>query len=63
MAHFIQTHRGGKPLLYESYKYLKTNNNVEGWHLQLVRKSHPNIFEIINVIQKEQPVRDETWPS
>ena len=34
-----------------------TNNHVEGWHSQLkkiVGKSHPNTFEIINVMRKEQ---------
>ena len=35
----------------------RTNNHVEGWHSwlkKIVRESHPNIFEIINVMCKEQ---------
>ena len=34
-----------------------TNNNVEGWNSKfskLVRKHHPNIFEFVDAIRKEQ---------
>ena len=35
----------------------RTNNCVEGWHTRLkkvVGKAHPNLFEIIEVMKKEQ---------
>ena len=35
----------------------RTNNNVEGWNSKfskLVRKHHPNIFEFVDAIRKEQ---------
>ena len=40
-----------------------TNNHVEGWHNRLkkmVRKAHPNLFEFIEVIQKEQAAAEVT---
>ena len=36
---------------------MRTNNMVEGWHSKLnkrLRKSHPNIYELINYLKKEQ---------
>ena len=42
--------------VYENNSY-RTNNHVEGWHDRLKRvvgKSHPNIYEFIEVIQREQ---------
>ena len=35
----------------------RTNNHLEGWHNRLRRvvgKSHPNIFECVEVFQREQ---------
>ena len=35
----------------------RTNNHVEGWHARLkkvVGKAHPNVFEITEVMKKEQ---------
>ena len=35
----------------------RTNNHVEGWHTRLkkvVGKPHPNVFELIEVIKKEE---------
>ena len=35
----------------------RTNNHVEGWHTRLkkvVGKAHPNLYEIIEVMKKEQ---------
>ncbi len=35
----------------------RTNNHVEGWHSRLkkiVGKAHPNIYELVEVIQKEE---------
>jgi len=34
----------------------RTNNHLEGWHnlKQLVGKKRPNIYEFVEVIQKEQ---------
>ena len=35
----------------------RTNNNVEGWNSKfskLVRKHHPNMFEFVDTIRKEQ---------
>ena len=42
---------------YYDYDGPRTNNHVEGWHSRLkwiVGKPHPNIFEIVDVIRKEQ---------
>ena len=42
--------------MYENNTY-RTNNHVEGWHNRLKRvvgKPHPNIYEFIQVIQREQ---------
>ena len=36
---------------------LSTNNHLEGWHnclRRVVGKSHPNIFECVEVFQREQ---------
>ena len=33
---------------------MRTNNMVEGWHSKRLRKSHPNIYELINYLKKEQ---------
>ncbi len=35
----------------------RTNNHLEGWHNRLKRvvgKAHPNMFEFVEVVQKEQ---------
>jgi len=40
---------------YYDYHGPRTNNHVEGWHSQLkkiVGKSHPNIFEIVDVMRR-----------
>ena len=37
--------------------FLRTNNHLEGWHnhlKQLDGKAHPNVYEFVEVIQKEQ---------
>ena len=42
---------------YYDYHGPRTNNHVEGWHSRLkkiVGKSQPNIFEIVDVMRKEQ---------
>ncbi|XP_063442112.1 uncharacterized protein LOC134722421 [Mytilus trossulus] len=39
----------------------RTNNHLEGWHNKLkkrVKTAHPNIFEIINVLKKEQAANE-----
>ncbi|XP_064596789.1 uncharacterized protein LOC135463460 [Liolophura sinensis] len=39
----------------------RTNNNVEGWHHRMnsvAGKSHPNLFEFIRIIQREQTLTD-----
>ena len=36
---------------------IRTNNHVEGWHSRLkkvVGKAHPNVFEIVESLKKEQ---------
>ena len=41
----------------------RTNNKVEGWHSRLNRyakKSHPNIFELITELKKEQATTELT---
>ena len=41
----------------------RTNNKVEGWHSRLnryVKKSHPNIFELITELKKEQSTTELT---
>ena len=33
----------------------RTNNNVEGWHnKRVVRKAHPNVYELIEIFKQEQ---------
>ena len=42
---------------------LRTNNKVEGWHNSLnqaVRKSHPNIYELLTTLKEEQAATDRT---
>ena len=42
---------------YFDYNGPRTNNHIEGWHSRLkkvVGKSHPNIFEIVDVMKKEE---------
>ena len=42
--------------VYENEDY-RTNNHLEGWHKRLkclVGKSHPNIYEFVEVMKKEQ---------
>ena len=49
--------------LYHQHKGLRTNNHLEGWHNHLkraARKAHPNLYEFIEIIQKEQAVTEVT---
>ena len=42
---------------YFNFKGPRTNNHVEGWHSRLkkvVGKPHPNIYEIIDVLKREE---------
>ena len=42
---------------YFSYDGPRTNNRLEGWHSRLkriVKKPHPNIYEIVDVFKREQ---------
>ena len=42
---------------YFNFDGHRTNNHVEGWHARLKRvvgKPHPNIFELVEVIKKEE---------
>ena len=46
---------------YYNYNGPRTNNLVEGWQPQLmkiVKKSHSNTLEFINMMQKEQATMD-----
>lgn len=39
----------------------RTNNNVEGWHHRMnsiAGKSHPNLFEFVRIIKREQSVTE-----
>ena len=41
----------------------RTNNRVEGWHSKLnryVKKSHPNIYELLTELKKEQAATELT---
>ncbi|XP_067648894.1 uncharacterized protein [Haliotis asinina] len=41
----------------------RTNNHLEGWHnkiKKLLKKSHPNIFEVIQLFQREQSLTEVT---
>ena len=38
----------------------RTNNHVEGWHNHLKKLAHPNLFEFVEVIQKEQAATEVT---
>lgn len=49
---------------YYDYDGPRTNNHVEGWHSRLKRivdKPHPNIFEIVDVIKREQATMEMKW--
>ena len=50
--------------MWNMYKQeLRTNNKVEGWHNSLnqaVRKSHPNIYELLTTLKEEQAATDRT---
>ena len=58
--------RGQFPLAmwnYFSYDGPRTNNRLEGWHSKLkkiVKKPHPNIFELIDVFKREQAANEVT---
>ena len=44
-------------------RWPRTNSHIEGWHNRLnkmARKAHPNLFEFIEVIQKEQATTEVT---
>ena len=48
---------------YFSYADPCTNNHLEGWHnriKKMARKSHPNIYELIEILQKEQAATEVT---
>ncbi|XP_046339071.2 uncharacterized protein LOC124120313 [Haliotis rufescens] len=39
----------------------RTNNNLEGWHHHLnksAQKTHPNIFEVVNLLKREQSLTE-----
>jgi hypothetical protein len=47
-------------------QYTRTNNKLEGWHNSMnraVKKSHPNIFELITTLKMEQSATDRTTRS
>ena len=49
--------------VYQSDSF-KTNNHLEGWHNRLKRlvgKAHPNVYEFVEVIQKEQTATINSW--
>ena len=42
---------------------VRTNNRLEGWHNRLkriVKKPHPNIYELIDVFKREQAASEVT---
>ena len=42
---------------------IRTNNHVEGWHNRLkniVGKTHPNVFKIVETFKKEQALTEVT---
>ena len=48
---------------YYSYDGSPTNSHLEGWHNRLkriVKKSHPNIYELIDVFKREQAATEVT---
>jgi len=39
----------------------RTNNRLEGWHNKLkcvVRKAHPNVFELVEIMEQEQAITE-----
>ena len=41
----------------------RTNNHLEGWHNRLKRisrKAHPNLFELVEILKKEQATTEVT---
>ena len=64
-TYFKQTWLGQFPLkLWNIYHAAnRTNNRVEGWHSKLnrfVKKSHPNIYELLTELKKEQAATELT---
>ena len=48
---------------YYSYDGSPTNRRLEGWHNRLkriVKKPHPNIYELIDVFKREQAATEVT---
>ena len=44
-------------------KSARTNNHIEGWHSKLkkvVGKAHPNVYEIVEILKREQGVTEIT---
>ena len=49
---------------YYSYDGPRTNNRLEGWHNRLkriVKKPHPNFYELIDVFKREQAATEVTY--
>ena len=61
VSYFDQTWMNGQ-FNYRQWNYFdytgpRTNNNVEGWHSRLskvVGKAHPNVYELVDVINREE---------
>ena len=61
MSYFDQTWMNGQ-FSYHQWNYFnyigpRTNNHVEGWHSRLskvVGKPHPNVYELVDVIKREE---------
>ena len=42
---------------------LRTNNHLEGWHnrmKRIARKAHPNLYEVLELFQREQAATEVT---
>ena len=62
-------HRMGEPKRfafhqwnYFNYDGSSTSNNVEGWHSRLkkvVGKPHPNVYELVDIIRREEANTDD----
>ena len=64
-TYFHQTWMRGSYQLVNYYTYdgPRTNNRLEGWHSRLkriVKKPHPNIYELIDVFRSEEAATNVT---
>ena len=62
-ATWLDGHFAPRTWNYHQHEGPRTNNHLEGWHNHLkrtVRKAHPDLYEFIEIIQREQAATEVT---